>query len=59
MVLKQQLLQVDFSQGGGVADSDGPIEPVYVGFGRNPNGFYLRESLIDEFGYWNQELIII
>ena len=45
-----------FSQGGGVADSDGPIEPVYVGFGRNPNGFYLRESLIDEFGYWNQEL---
>ena len=46
----------DFSQGGGVADSDGPIEPVYVGFGRNPNGFYLRGSLIDEFGYWNQEL---
>ena len=46
----------DFSQGGGVADSDGPIEPVYVGFGRNPSGFHLRGSLIDEFGYWNQEL---
>lgn len=46
----------DFSQGGGVLDSDGPIEPVYVGFGRNPNGFYLRQSLIDEFGYWDQEL---
>ena len=46
----------DFSQGGGVSDSDGPIEPVYVGFGRNPNGFYMRGSLIDEFGYWNQEL---
>lgn len=45
-----------FSQGGGVEDSDGPIEPVYVGFGRNPSGFYLRQSLIDEFGYWNQEL---
>ena len=46
----------DFSQGGGVEDNDGPIEPVYVGFGRNPNGFYLRQSLIDEFGYWNREL---
>ena len=46
----------DYSQGGGVEDNDGPIEPVYVGFGRNPNGFYLRQSLIDEFGYWNQEL---
>ena len=45
-----------YSQGGGVEDSDGPIEPVYVGFGRNPSGFYLRQSLIDEFGYWNQEL---
>ena len=45
-----------YSQGGGVADSDGAIEPVYVGFGRNPSGFYLRDSLIDEFGYWNQEL---
>jgi len=45
-----------FSQGGGVADSDGAIEPVFVGFGRNPSGFYLRDSLIDEFGYWNQEL---
>ncbi len=29
---------------------------MYVGFGRNPGGFYLRGSLIDEFGYWNQEL---
>jgi hypothetical protein len=46
----------DFTQGGGVEDNDGPIEPVYVGFGRNPNGFYMRQSLIDEFGYWNQEL---
>ena len=46
----------DYTQGGGVEDNDGPIEPVYVGFGRNPNGFYLRQSLIDEFGYWNQEL---
>ena len=45
-----------FSQGGGVAESDGAIEPVYVGFGRNPSGFHLRGSLIDEFGYWNQEL---
>jgi len=45
-----------FSQGGGVADSDGAIEPVFVGFGRNPSGFHLRGSLIDEFGYWNQEL---
>ena len=45
-----------FSQGGGIEDSDGPIEPVYVGFGRNPSGFYLRQSLIDEFGYWNQAL---
>ena len=45
-----------FSQGGGVADTDGPIEPVYVGFGRNPSGFHLRGSRIDEFGYWNQEL---
>ena len=45
-----------FSQNGGVEDSDGPIEPVYVGFGRNPSGFYLRQSLIDEFGYWNQAL---
>ena len=45
-----------FTQNGGVSDNDGPIEPVYVGFGRNPSGFYLRQSLIDEFGYWNQEL---
>ena len=45
-----------FSQGDGVADNDGPIEPVYVGFGRNPSGFHLRQCLIDEFGYWNQEL---
>ena len=46
----------NFSQNGGVADSNGPIEPTYVGFGRNPSGFYLRQSLIDEFGYWNQAL---
>jgi len=46
----------DFSQNNGIADSEGPIDPVYVGFGRNPEGFNLRGSLIDEFGYWNQEL---
>ena len=46
----------DFSQNNGVADGDGPINPVYVGFGRNPEGFNLKGSLIDEFGYWNQEL---
>ena len=44
------------TQGNGLSDSEGPINPNYVGFGRNPGGFYLRESLIDEFGYWNQEL---
>lgn len=49
----------DFSAGDpivGVSTSVGPIEPVYIGFGRNPSGFHLKGSLIDEFGYWNQEL---
>ena len=44
------------TQGSGLTDAEGPIDPNYVGFGRNPGGFYLRQSLIDEFGYWNQEL---
>ena len=44
------------TQGSGLTDAEGPIDPNYVGFGRNPGGFYLRDSLIDEFGYWNQEL---
>ena len=44
------------TQGGGLSDAEEPIDPVYVGFGRNPGGFHLRDSLIDEFGYWNQEL---
>jgi len=49
----------DFSAGDpivGVPSSAGPIEPVFIGFGRNPSGFYLKGSRIDEFGYWNQEL---
>ena len=49
----------DFSDGDpvvGVPASAGPIEPIFVGFGRNPSGFHLKGSLIDEFGYWNQEL---
>lgn len=49
----------DFSAGSpvvGVPANVGPIEPIFVGFGRNPSGFHLRGSLIDEFGFWNQEL---